>query len=174
MPFSVFDYQIEKLEEIRDTTQINFLVKAINDNLAVAIAYEIFKNLDKYLKIKRVYAQKMIKQLKNLPGIFLPPAFFNSKIEPSWYGFVFQYKSEELENLSIEKFFEALQAEGLSEIDRPGSTCPLNLLPLFQNPDNLFPSIKNILFLIKLVISQRQKSFIRTQLNYLYGHFKMI
>jgi len=32
MPFSVFDYQIEKLEEIRDTTQINFLVKAINDN----------------------------------------------------------------------------------------------------------------------------------------------
>ena len=30
-------------------------------------------------------------------------------------------------------------AEGLSEVDRPGSTCPLNLLPLFQNPVELFP-----------------------------------
>lgn len=31
MPFSVFDYQIEKSGEIRDTTQINFLVKVINE-----------------------------------------------------------------------------------------------------------------------------------------------
>jgi len=31
MPFFVFDYQIEKPEEIRDSTQINFLVKPIGD-----------------------------------------------------------------------------------------------------------------------------------------------
>lgn len=30
MPFSVFDYQIEKEKEIRDSTQINFLVKPKN------------------------------------------------------------------------------------------------------------------------------------------------
>jgi mutator protein MutT len=30
MPFSVFDYQIEKPKEIRDTTQINFLVRVVN------------------------------------------------------------------------------------------------------------------------------------------------
>jgi len=30
MPFSVFDYQIEKEREIRDSTQINFLVKPIS------------------------------------------------------------------------------------------------------------------------------------------------
>ncbi len=30
MPFSVFEYQIEKSEEIKDTTQINFLTKAKN------------------------------------------------------------------------------------------------------------------------------------------------
>lgn len=30
MPFSVFDYQIEKEREIRDSTQINFLVKPKN------------------------------------------------------------------------------------------------------------------------------------------------
>ena len=31
MPFFVFDYQIEKPEEIRDSTQINFLAKPIGD-----------------------------------------------------------------------------------------------------------------------------------------------
>jgi len=118
--------------------------------LAIAVAYEIFTDLDKHLEIKKFHAQRMIKQLKSLPGISLPPAFFNSEIELSWYGFVFQYKSEELENLSIEKFFEALQSEGLSEIERPGSTCPLNLLPLFQNPGDLFPIYKKYPFSYKV------------------------
>jgi len=31
MPFSVFDYQIEKLDEIRDSTQVNFLVIPTDD-----------------------------------------------------------------------------------------------------------------------------------------------
>jgi len=31
MPFYVFEYKIEKQEEIRDTTQINFLVKLLED-----------------------------------------------------------------------------------------------------------------------------------------------
>ncbi len=117
--------------------------------LAISVAYEVFKNLDKYLRIKRLFADKIIKELKNLPGIFLSPAFFDSNIKPSWYGFVFQYKAEKLGNLSIEKFFDALQAEGLSEADRPGSTCPLNLLPLFQNPIELFPIYKKHSFSYK-------------------------
>jgi dTDP-4-amino-4,6-dideoxygalactose transaminase len=110
--------------------------------LAITIAYPIFKNLEKYLRLKRLFANKMINALKEERGILLPLAFFDSKIEPSWYGFVFQYRPEELDNLPIEKFFKALQAEGLSEVDRPGSTCPLNLLPLFQNPTELFPVYK--------------------------------
>ncbi len=110
--------------------------------LAVAIAYYVFKKLEKYLKVKRSFAKKMIEKLKNEKGISLPSAFFDPKLEPSWYAFVFQYNSEHLGNLSIEKFFQALQAEGLNEIDRPGSTCPLNLLPLFQNPGELFPIYK--------------------------------
>lgn len=117
--------------------------------LAIAVAYEVFKNLNKFLKIKRFFANKIIKELKNLPGISLPPAFFDINIKPSWYGFVFQYRAGELKNLSIEKFFNALQDEGLSEVDRPGSTCPLNLLPLFQNPVELFPIYKKNLFSYK-------------------------
>ncbi len=107
--------------------------------LAIRIAYEVFKELDKYSEIKRFFAKRMIKELKNLPGISLPPAYFTPDIEPSWYAFLFQYEKEKLENLSVEKFFEALKAEGLNEVDRSGSTCPLNLLSLFQTPAELFP-----------------------------------
>ncbi len=114
--------------------------------LSVTIAYEIFKNLEKYLEIKRLFAKKIINELKNLPGISLPSSFFDSKIKPSWYAFVFQYKKEKLKNLPVEKFFEALQSEGLEEIDRPCSTCPLNLLPLFQTPEKLFPIYKKYPF----------------------------
>lgn len=32
MPISVFDYQIEKPDEIRDSTQVNFLVRPIGDS----------------------------------------------------------------------------------------------------------------------------------------------
>lgn len=117
--------------------------------LPIAIAYEVFKNLDKYLKVKRLFANKMIKSLRKEKGILLPPAYFDSEIQPSWYAFVFQYNQKELNNLSIEKFFEALQSEGLNEVDRPGSTCPLNLLPLFQNPAELFPVYKNQYFSYK-------------------------
>ena len=118
--------------------------------LAVAIAYKMLKKLEKYLRFKRFFANKMIKALKDMPGISLPPGFFDSKIAPAWYGFVFQYKPEEIENLPIERFFEALQAEGLSEVDRPGSTCPLNFLPLFQNPTELFPTYQKHRFSYKL------------------------
>jgi len=39
IPLSVFDYQIEKTDEIRDSTQINFIVKPKN-NLDVKISRE--------------------------------------------------------------------------------------------------------------------------------------
>jgi dTDP-4-amino-4,6-dideoxygalactose transaminase len=117
--------------------------------LAISIACEVFKNLDSYLKVKKFFAKRMIKELKGLPGISLPPAFFNSDFEPSWYGFLFQYKAKELDNLSLEKFFAALQSEGLKEADRPGSTSPLNFLPLFQNPTELFSDYKSQPFFYK-------------------------
>jgi dTDP-4-amino-4,6-dideoxygalactose transaminase len=127
--------------------------------LAVAIAYEVFKNLGEYLRVKRMLANKIIKELKNLPGISLSPAFFDLDIKPSWYAFVFRYKSKELGDLSIEKFFNALQAEGLNEINRPGSTCPLNLLPLFQNPIELFPSYNKYSFYYKPGDSPKAEKF---------------
>jgi perosamine synthetase len=46
---------------------------------------------------------------------------------------------DQLGGLPIETFYDALKAEGCLEVDRPGSTCPLNLHPLFQAPAALFP-----------------------------------
>lgn len=108
--------------------------------LAVAIALECLKNLDKWLQVKRNFASKIIDKLKGCKGIKLPD--LSKEIEPSWYALVFKYKKDELENLPIEIFYKALIAEGLAEFDRPGSTCPLNLLPLFKNPSPLFPIYK--------------------------------
>lgn len=40
MPFFIFDYQIRKPEEIRDSTQINFLATPINNNQKIKISSE--------------------------------------------------------------------------------------------------------------------------------------
>ncbi len=54
MAFSVFDYQIEKPDEIRDSTQINFLVASINDkdvalsNEHQAFAWIVKDEINKY------------------------------------------------------------------------------------------------------------------------------
>lgn len=106
--------------------------------LAAAIAKEQFSHLDDWIAQKEEYAKLMTDRLKKLPGIHPPKQYNNS--QPSWYAYVFQYHEEELDGLSVERFFAALQAEGCSDADRPGSTCPLNLLPLFQDPSQLFPA----------------------------------
>jgi len=53
MPFSVFDYQIEKPDEIRDSTQINFLVAPFSDNIILSEEHQSFawitkEEIDKY------------------------------------------------------------------------------------------------------------------------------
>ena len=108
--------------------------------LAAAIANEQFDNLDNILAGRRKFAAKMMRELKDLPGIEVPHV--PDDVEPSWYAFVMQYKPEELDGLPIEKFYDALVAEGCVELDRPGSTCPLNYHALFQNPGPLFPDYR--------------------------------
>lgn len=108
--------------------------------LGVALASQQFRHLDKWLKQKRAWARYITQELSGLPGLRLPEPGKAKK--HSWYAYLIQYKPEELNGLSIERFFKALVAEGCLEADRPGSTCPLNLLPLFQNPVPLFPRYK--------------------------------
>ncbi|MBI5913187.1 DegT/DnrJ/EryC1/StrS family aminotransferase [Candidatus Azambacteria bacterium] len=115
--------------------------------LAIAIAYNVFKDLDAYRKIKNKFALKIIKELRSINGLAAPK--IKSGVTPSWYALVFQYKKDKFQDLPIEKIFSAFQAENLTEVDRPVSTAPLNLLPLFQSPEELFPVYKNNLFSYK-------------------------
>lgn len=112
--------------------------------LAVALAFETFKRLDTHLATRDTFVKKMITAFQDVPG--LVPPHITDDIQPSWYALVFQYQSEAFQGLPLEKFFEAIQAEGLLEADHPGSTAPLNLLPLFQNPTKLFPVYENNTF----------------------------
>jgi dTDP-4-amino-4,6-dideoxygalactose transaminase len=109
--------------------------------LAVTIASELFKHLGEILKYKSKYADFWSRELRGVRGIRAPKIPVGAK--PSWYAYVLQYKSEELGGLPIEKFYEALRAEGCAEADMPNSTCPLNLLQLFQAPGKLFPEYRN-------------------------------
>ncbi|WP_330230564.1 hypothetical protein OHA40_32200 [Nocardia sp. NBC_00508] len=70
--------------------------------------------------------------LLNFSGITVPDV--PAGVRPSWYGLTLRYRADELGGLPIRRFYDALHAEGCREVDRPGSTCPLNLLPLFQQP----------------------------------------
>ncbi|MBU4347184.1 DegT/DnrJ/EryC1/StrS family aminotransferase [Patescibacteria group bacterium] len=125
--------------------------------LAVAIANEYLSRLDKWLAIKRIFAQRIIIRLKNYAAITLPQ-INNQKIKPSWYAFVFQYH-ENKTGVSINKFYQALKQEGLVEVDQPGSTCPLNLLPLFQKPAELFPIYRQYKFSYKKGEFPKAESF---------------
>lgn len=131
------DHKLHKYE----TTGTGLKFRA--STLAVAVAYEMFKRLENHLERRRMLAGRLVEALRDESGIILPPAVFDSTIEPSWYAFAFQYNTKALENLSIEKFVEALRAEGLSGIDMHlRSKCPLNLLPIFQTPEELFSIYK--------------------------------
>ncbi|MFT2017364.1 hypothetical protein ACMA1D_16205 [Streptomyces sp. 796.1] len=58
---------------------------------------------------------------------------------PSWYALPLRYEPAELGGLPLRRFLDALHAEGATEVDRPGSTCPLGTHPLFQHPGALLP-----------------------------------
>lgn len=105
--------------------------------IAAAIADEQFDGMEDILAKRKRFVQKMNEELSDLPGIEVPKV--PQDVKPTWYAYIMQYKPEELGGLSIDKFYEALLAEGCTELDRPHSTCPLNYHPLFQNPGILFP-----------------------------------
>jgi perosamine synthetase len=105
--------------------------------LAAAIALNQLGALDSYLAGREVVARYLCDQLGQLPGIAVPVA--PDGVRPAWYGLPLTYVPDELGGLPVERFHEAVLAEGLREVDRPGSTCPLNRLPLFQHPEPMLP-----------------------------------
>ncbi|MET8800841.1 DegT/DnrJ/EryC1/StrS family aminotransferase [Nocardia sp. NPDC004568] len=104
--------------------------------LAAAIALEQLSHLDEYLEGRQRIAEHIHDELRQEPGLTVN--WHDLQARPAWYGFTIVYDDAMFDDVPVERFHAALQAEGCYEIDRPGSTCPLNLLPLFQEPGPLF------------------------------------
>ncbi|MEU1424870.1 DegT/DnrJ/EryC1/StrS family aminotransferase [Kitasatospora sp. NPDC005751] len=105
--------------------------------LAAAIALDQLSRLDGYLAGRAEVARHLTGRLAGVPG--LKVVEMPDGVVPSWYGLTLTYRPDELGGLSLDRFHQALTAEGASEFDRPGSTCPLNQLALYQQPGVLFP-----------------------------------
>ncbi|GGN20014.1 aminotransferase DegT [Lentzea pudingi] len=105
--------------------------------LAAAFALDQLGHLDEYLAGRAEIAKLMCDELAEVAGISVPQ--LPDKHQAAWYGLPLTYVPDELGGLPVERFHQTLLAEGLKEVDRPGSTCPLNQLPLFQDPGALFP-----------------------------------
>lgn len=105
--------------------------------LAAAVALQQLSRLDDYLDGRERVANHLCEQLGGLPSLATP--LVPKSHRASWYGFPISYQPEELDGLPIATVHKALLAEGLIDVDRPGSTRPLNQLALFQNPEPLFP-----------------------------------
>ncbi|MDH6113670.1 perosamine synthetase [Kitasatospora sp. MAP12-15] len=105
--------------------------------LAAALAHDQLDRLDGYLAGRAEIARHLSGQFADMPGLDVIP--MPDGVIPSWYGLTLTYRPEELGGLGIERFHQALLAEGATEFDLPGSTCPMNQLALYQQPGPLFP-----------------------------------
>jgi dTDP-4-amino-4,6-dideoxygalactose transaminase/predicted dehydrogenase len=103
--------------------------------LAAAIANEQFSHLDEWLRMKRIYAEHIINSLADIPFL-IPPTTTNKS--PAWYALVFHY-DETHAPVSLPVFLAHLQQQGLTEMERPNSTCPIHNLPLFTHAHEAFP-----------------------------------
>lgn len=106
--------------------------------LAIAMANQQFAHLDEWIQQKSKYAEQFIAKMGNCKFLEMPQV---NGYQPSWYAFVMQYKENKANGVSMARFVEALQAEGLCEVDIPGSTGPIHNLPLFISPEQPFPRL---------------------------------
>lgn len=105
--------------------------------LAAALALAQLGRLEARLEGRRTVAARMCAALDGVPGI--RPPHVPAAARPSWYALPLRYESAELGGLPVGRFLEALHAEGATEADQPGSTCPLQTHPLFRAPGALLP-----------------------------------
>ncbi len=111
--------------------------------LAIRIAYEMFKDLDNINQSKHRMVDIIKDTVNEIEGLELNVPYEDSKC--SYYALIIKYNPTKFGNLPVEKFIDALIAEGGVEFDKPGSTCPLNRLELFKNPSYLFPNYDKII-----------------------------
>ncbi len=110
--------------------------------LAIAIANEQLSQLSKWHQQKNIYANYLSQRMSKYSEVSVPQV--QEGEDPAWYAYIIRFNEKELGDIPVEKMYQAIKAEGCVDADMPGSTCPLNLLPLFQNPGELFPQYQNV------------------------------
>lgn len=103
---------------------------------AIAMANQQFKQLPTWHAAMNRNAALLTELLADTEGLLLP-RLQHMGDEPSWYAYTFRV-TQPL-SISTKQFCEELNKAGLEDADMPGSTRPLNLLPLFQDPSPIFP-----------------------------------
>jgi len=111
--------------------------------LAVAIANQQFSNLEKILVNRRKNAKILIDNINSIQGLKVIADL--SKCNPNWYAMIILFDADNF-LVSRESFVKELINKGCTYVDIPNSTSPLNLLPLFQEPELLFPSYKGKIY----------------------------
>lgn len=105
--------------------------------LAIALANQQIRHLEKWNHQKQVFASMFIDMLSNLD--FIRPPTFPVSHRPSWYALTMQWV-DELAPCSRQTFVDYLiNTLGLGSVDIPMSTCPNHILPLFAQPHVVRP-----------------------------------
>jgi perosamine synthetase len=128
-------YQCVHLPDNRVFVDTGFGHKYRMHPLAAAIANVQLGHLDEWNAMRRENLDYMSQQLSHVKGIE-PPTTRPHVTRGGYYGYKPLYNSQELANLPIELYIEALRAEGV-QVKRPDSR-PLHLLPLFQEGRDRF------------------------------------
>lgn len=133
--------EIDKNNPLYDFSLTGIGLKLRSHPLAVALALQQFKHLDEFISQKQIYAKMFNEALSNYDFIATPK--IDTDIQNSWYAYNLKFNSEAAHGVTREEFVDALLAEGLVEVDIPGSTGLINELPLFINPEKIIDRMYN-------------------------------
>lgn len=108
--------------------------------LNTAMAQYYFTQIDRINTEKSQNAARLSRNVKLIDGVSILEQRPNSI--NSWYAQNIMY-DEAVVGVPRERFVAALHAEGLAEVDIPGSTGPIHQEPLFNEPNAIFPHLYN-------------------------------
>lgn len=120
--------------ELREFAVTGMGLKMRSHPLAVAFADHMLDEHESYQAVRDECADEYSELLSNYNFIELQET---TDMDPSWYAYIFKLKPSHKD--MRDKLVEMLHAEGLIEVDIPGSTGPNHQLPIFKKPWVLFP-----------------------------------
>jgi len=121
--------------KIFDATGLGWKFRA--HPLALAIAKVSLDNLDYRIALSDRYTAEVFSFLEEIPGVRVPGTYPKAKPNYMYGGLKLVYEPDELAGLPIERFVEALKAEGVP-VGRIGLGHVEHLRPIFQRGFDLW------------------------------------